>query len=160
MPAKTFESSNAEHYRRVADLYRDAVERGSSGPCAEIAAQLGVPAARVRTWVHKARQRGFLGGAIGRTPGEQDERFLAHEGKRFAVAVVDALDGFVARLELVVDRGSPVLDSFTLRRDGGPLLLTEHLRAVPLHRWVVAAIAAAGRAADEGVYEAVAEVDL
>lgn len=156
MPAKTFDSSSTEHYRLVADLYRDAVEGGSSGPCSEIAARLGVPAARVRTWVHKARQRGLLGDALGTTAGEDDNRFLSHEGRSFSVEVVDdRLEGLAARVVFVVRGGSPVLASFSLEGEG---IGANHLRAVPLNRWVRSAIAAAGRAAASGSYEAVAEV--
>lgn len=60
-----------DHLRRVADLYRAALERGDP-PTQTIADEFPVPLARstAAKWVMKARERGFLGPAMQGKAGE------------------------------------------------------------------------------------------
>jgi hypothetical protein len=58
-----------DDWRRLAELYRRAVA-GGSPPSQAIAAEFGVTRATARKWVQMARQRGFLGAAVGRRSGE------------------------------------------------------------------------------------------
>jgi hypothetical protein len=58
-----------DDWRLVAELYRRAVASGSP-PSRAIAGEFGVGEATARKWVQGARERGFLGPAVGRRAGE------------------------------------------------------------------------------------------
>jgi Helix-turn-helix domain len=59
----------SDDLRRVAELYRRAVVSGAA-PSHAIAAEFGITRETARKWVQRARERGFLGAALGRRPGE------------------------------------------------------------------------------------------
>lgn len=58
----------------AAVLYRELVTEGRADPSAEMARIKNVSPATSRSWIHRARQVGLLGPAVGRTAGE------AHRG--------------------------------------------------------------------------------
>jgi hypothetical protein len=60
--------------RDVAERYRAAVDRGIRSPTQTVANELGAPRSTVARWVHKARDRGFLGPAVRGRAGEMARR--------------------------------------------------------------------------------------
>lgn len=60
----------ALHLARVAAEYRTNVAAGLRSPAAEIARSHGVRPETARAWISRARKAGFLGPAVGPTPGE------------------------------------------------------------------------------------------
>jgi transposase-like protein len=64
----------ARSLRKLADVaahYRELLSMGRADPAAEIARTNDVSPSTARTWIHRARQAGLLGPAVGRTPGER-----------------------------------------------------------------------------------------
>jgi hypothetical protein len=57
---------------RIAREYRENLAAGVTDPAGAIARDRGVNPSTVRSWIRRARRAGFLGPAMGRTPGEQD----------------------------------------------------------------------------------------
>lgn len=151
MPPRTFEAAATDHYRMVAEVYRDALRNGAHAPSAEVARQLGVPGERARTWVRQARRRGFLGPAIGTWAGEAtDDRLDAADGMEFEVEVTDCcLDGAVGEVTVRVEGGAGVVCRVSVRRAEGAVCLAD-LRALPLHKWSRSALAAVAHAVASG----------
>jgi hypothetical protein len=57
---------------RIAREYRENLAAGVTDPAGAIARDRGVNPSTVRSWIRRARRAGFLGPAVGRTPGERD----------------------------------------------------------------------------------------
>lgn len=69
VPPKQRRPQSDDDWRLIATLYRRALA-GGTPPSRAIAAEFGVTRATARKWVQVARQRGFLGTALGRRAGE------------------------------------------------------------------------------------------
>jgi transposase len=70
---------------QVADYYRTYVAAGTSNPSSAVAERFDVNPSTARAWIHRARQKGYLGPARGPTPGEEspaDDRGTERKGKR------------------------------------------------------------------------------
>jgi len=64
------DSPRAEFYRDIASQYRKLLEAGHRNPVSLIARERDVVPATARTWVRRARERGYLGPARGKFAGE------------------------------------------------------------------------------------------
>ena len=73
-PSSRRQARSHERLLKVADEYRANLMAGRPDPVAEIARRHDVNPSTARSWVHRARQLGFLDPAIGRTAGEAPRR--------------------------------------------------------------------------------------
>lgn len=84
----------------VAVIYRELVKEGRSDPATELARIKKTTPTTARSWIHRARQAGLLGPAVGRTAGEAPD---LERARQVALAAQDALRNVEIERDVVLD---------------------------------------------------------
>jgi hypothetical protein len=71
-----------DHLRAVATVYRDALKAGRRDPVNAVAAEMHASRPTAGRWVGQAREKGFLGRALGKQPGEKPIKKQKAQAKR------------------------------------------------------------------------------